>query len=87
MELDDLEDPTKSHGMECVVTAVWDITTKDGKRGIEIMGDYGMGYTIWDHDQDDWHFAIFDNGENLNDVAKWQHIPQTFNTARRLNGS
>lgn len=79
------DDPDKSHGMQCVVMGVWDVTTSDGKRAVEIVADYGYGYTIREGEEEDWHFAVFDTTENLDDCGKWNRVPQTFSMSRKGN--
>lgn len=73
------------HGMQCVVTGVWDVTMRDGKRGVNITGDYGMGYFIRENEEDDWHFAVFDSEENLEACGKWNLLPQTYGMSKEGN--
>lgn len=84
MECDDLDEPTRSHGMECLVVGVFDMTNAEGRPSVVIVGDYGMTYTIaWDR-QDDWHFAVFDTEANMHNFSKYgAAIPQTFGMSRR----
>jgi hypothetical protein len=86
MERDNLEDDdTQTDGMEAILVAVYDITTADGQRGVVFQGDYGMGWTVWDHQADDWHFAITLHEPTMRDFS-WHGrvVPQTFGMAQRL---
>ena len=49
MERDDPIEGPAYHGMAALVVAVWDFTAPDGRRGVEICGDEGFGYAIWEH--------------------------------------
>ena len=85
MERDDPIEGPSYHGMEALVIAVWDITTADGKRGVEICGDEGFGYTVWEHEANEWHFAVAASENYMRDM--WGRVPQTCGTARRLSES
>jgi hypothetical protein len=84
MERDDPIEGPAFHGMEAFIVAVWDFTAPDGRRGVEICGDEGFGYAIWEAEEEEWHFAIAANEPAMRDM--WGRIPQTFGTAQKVRG-
>lgn len=84
MECDNLSDPTTIDGMEALVVGVWDMTGVNGRRSMVIAGDEGMGCTITEDREDDWHIAVFDTEKHLRSYEKWGRVPQTFGAAQKL---